>query len=168
MFANMDAAMLPVVRRWLHECCGVPGDDLVYAVQIHQSADVAAALRYRSAVLGVPSAELRVYLKRHNPWPKRGHTGNGYLWYDTDVGPTEHRVEPPHRRVDRRVGNVLRGRLRGGRDALNVQVQVRVLSPQPRGKIVQTGGSAFPLRPEHATATSTGPQRRGGSNFRRQ
>lgn len=64
MFTNLDPRMILLVREWLCKYCGVGPDDIVYAVQIHRSADINSALRYWSTTLDVPQAQFRVYLKR--------------------------------------------------------------------------------------------------------
>ncbi len=77
-FTNMDPRMILLMREWLHRYCGVQREDIVYAVQIHERADIQSALRYWGTTLGVPQTHLRVYLKRHNPAPRRKNTGQGY------------------------------------------------------------------------------------------
>lgn len=78
MFTNMDARMILLIRQWLCLCCGIDKEDIVYAVQIHERADIQSALRYWASTLTVPQAQLRVYLKRHNPSTQRKHVGADY------------------------------------------------------------------------------------------
>lgn len=77
-FTNMDPRMLLIFRQWLTEFCAVGGEDLLYSLYIHPSGNLNAAKEFWRSALGIPDAELRTYLKRHNPSPKRNNTGREY------------------------------------------------------------------------------------------
>ena len=78
LFVNSDADMIRVFLRWL-DLIGVEESRRVFRVQIHESADVDAALRYWSQVVDVPSDQfLTTNLKRHNPLTKRRNVGDAY------------------------------------------------------------------------------------------
>lgn len=78
-FINSDATLIRLFLRWL-ALIGVPESALVFTVSIHERADVAAAHRYWSGVVGKPSAAFRKpSLKRHNPKTVRRNTGEAYV-----------------------------------------------------------------------------------------
>lgn len=70
--------MILLMRKWLCEYRGIEKEDIVYAVQIHEKADIESALRYWASMLGVPQRHLRTYLKRHNPSTWRKNIGKNY------------------------------------------------------------------------------------------
>jgi len=78
IFTNMDPRMILTMREWLIHSCGVNESTIHYAVQIHERADIQAAVGFWAELLGLPSASLRVHLKRHNPSPRRKNVGSEY------------------------------------------------------------------------------------------
>ena len=77
-FINSDESVIRLFLTWL-QLLGVPLDDLILRVQIHESADVAAAEQYWADVVGLPRDALRrSTLKRHNPKTVRHKTGATY------------------------------------------------------------------------------------------
>lgn len=77
-FLNSDERMIRLFLRWL-ELVGVTRDRVFFRLQIHESADVEAALRYWTACLEVDEAQfLNTSLKRHNPKTVRNNVGQTY------------------------------------------------------------------------------------------
>lgn len=77
-FINSDPGVITVYLAWLRRC-GVADDQLRLALSIHESADVAAAERYWSKVVGIPVEQFaKPTLKRHNPKTIRRNTGADY------------------------------------------------------------------------------------------
>ena len=77
-FINSDPGMIRLFAAWL-DLVGVSRDERSYRVSIHASADVKAAIRYWSDVVGVPADRfLRTTLKRHNPQTTRRNVGPDY------------------------------------------------------------------------------------------
>ena len=77
-FTNMDPAMLLCFRRWILRYCGVQARDLSYDLYIHPSGDIPASRRFWVEVLGITGSDLMVYLKTHNPVPRRNNIGRSY------------------------------------------------------------------------------------------
>jgi len=77
-FTNMDPHMILIIREWLVRCCTISESDIVFAVQIHERADIRSALGYWAGLLDLPETDLRVHLKRHNPSPRRKNIGRTY------------------------------------------------------------------------------------------
>ena len=78
IFINGDAGLIALFLRFL-VTAGVTTDRLICRVQIHESADVAAAERYWRLVTGLPVQQFRkATLKRHNPKTVRKNTGDDY------------------------------------------------------------------------------------------
>ncbi len=78
IFTNMDPRMVLITREWLIRSCGVDDSEIQYAVQIHEKADIQAAVGFWAELLGSPGQVLRVHLKRHNPSPRRKNIGSHY------------------------------------------------------------------------------------------
>lgn len=76
-FMNSDPAMIRLFLAWAR-LIGVSDDRLVFRVQIHESGDVAAAVRFWADVVGVPCDAVRTTLKRHNPKTVRKNTADDY------------------------------------------------------------------------------------------
>ena len=77
-FINSDPGMIRLFAAWL-DLVGVSRDERSYRVSIYASADVKAAIRYWSDVVGVPADRfLRTTLKRHNPQTTRRNVGPDY------------------------------------------------------------------------------------------
>ena len=77
-FINSDPGMIRLILCWLR-LLGFSLDDLTFRVQIHESADVAAAEDSWSRVVGVPTGRfLRATLKSHNPVTVRKNVGDSY------------------------------------------------------------------------------------------
>lgn len=78
IFMNSDPALIKFFLRFL-EAAGIEREDLIYCVQIHETADVEAAQRFWLDVTqGHPTQFRRPTLKRHNPSTVRKNTGDGY------------------------------------------------------------------------------------------
>jgi hypothetical protein len=77
-FLNSDPALIKFFLRFL-EAADIGREDLVYRVQIHETADVEAAQRFWLDVTQAnPSQFRRATLKRHNPKTVRKNTGGDY------------------------------------------------------------------------------------------
>jgi predicted transcriptional regulator len=78
IFVNSDPALIGFFLRFL-EVAGIGRDRLIYRVQIHESADVEAALKFWLRMTGAtPDQFRRTSLKRHNPTTVRKNVGNSY------------------------------------------------------------------------------------------
>jgi len=78
VFINSDADLVRLFLRFL-QAAGVAPEDLIFAVHIHESADVPAASRFWLDVTGAPATQFRrPILKRHNPATVRKNTGDSY------------------------------------------------------------------------------------------
>jgi len=77
-FLNSDPALIKFFLRFL-EAADIGREDLVYRIQIHESADAEAAQRFWPDVTQAnPSQFRRPTLKRHNPRTVRKNTGGDY------------------------------------------------------------------------------------------
>jgi transposase len=78
VFINSDPQLIRFFLRFL-DVIGVSPDRLVCRLQIHESADVAAAEQFWMDVTGLPADQFRrPTLKRHNPKTLRTNTGANY------------------------------------------------------------------------------------------
>ncbi|MFI8521520.1 hypothetical protein ACIGEZ_27425 [Streptomyces sp. NPDC085481] len=77
-FANSDPNMVRLFLRWLR-LLGIAEDRLRFFVQIHESADVAAAEAYWASVTDAKPEQFgKTSLKRHNPKTNRKNVGADY------------------------------------------------------------------------------------------
>jgi hypothetical protein len=77
-FVNSDPLMITVFLRWL-DLLGVDRSRLTFRLQIHESADVDAALCYWAKVAAVPVESFKpTTLKRHNPLTTRRNVDSHY------------------------------------------------------------------------------------------
>lgn len=77
-FINSDASLITLFIKWL-QLIGIGVEDLIFSVSIHESADVARAVRYWASVVGcAPESFRRSVLKRHNPKTVRKNVGDDY------------------------------------------------------------------------------------------
>jgi hypothetical protein len=77
-FMNSDPNLIKLFLEWL-ALVGVGEERIVFRLHIHESADVAAALRFWRDTLGVPeSAFLNTVRKRHRPRTVRKNVGEHY------------------------------------------------------------------------------------------
>ncbi|MEV3968262.1 hypothetical protein AB0K68_09005 [Streptomyces sp. NPDC050698] len=77
-FVNSDPDMIAVFLAWL-ALLRVDPSSLRFAVQIHETADVAAAEAFWATHVGIdPKDLLKTTLKRHNPSTNRKNTGETY------------------------------------------------------------------------------------------
>ncbi|MBW1595796.1 helix-turn-helix transcriptional regulator [Streptomyces sp. JJ38] len=75
VFVNSDPDVISVYLRWL-DLLAVDRSRLRFAVNIHESADVAAAERFWAQHIGIPASCLqKASLKRHNPKTTRLSAG---------------------------------------------------------------------------------------------
>jgi hypothetical protein len=78
IFTNSDPLMISLFLRWL-DLLDVSHERRTFRVQIHETADVQAALRYWSDVVGVPvETFMPTTLKRHKPRTTRRNVGEDY------------------------------------------------------------------------------------------
>jgi len=78
VFLNSDPGLIMFFLRFL-DAAGVGRDNLIYRVQIHESADVAAAEQFWLALTGAAPDQFRkTSLKRHNPKTIRKNVGSSY------------------------------------------------------------------------------------------
>src|SRR5690348_8382077 len=78
VFMNSDPGLIMFFLRFL-EAAGVGRDRLIYRVQIHESADIAAAEQFWLALTGAAPDQFRqTTLKRHNPKTVRKNVGSNY------------------------------------------------------------------------------------------
>jgi len=78
LFTNTDPAMVLLVRNWLYKCCRVEESDILYALHIHENANVDSARMHWTEHLNIPDNRLRTYFKTHNPSPRRHNVGRTY------------------------------------------------------------------------------------------
>ena len=77
-FINSDPALIRFFLRFL-DAAGVHGDQLIFRVYVHESADVDAAQEFwREVTLAQPDQFRRPTLKRHNPITVRKNVGPDY------------------------------------------------------------------------------------------
>lgn len=77
-FINSDPGLIAFFLRFL-DTAGIPRDDLVLRVYIHENADAEAAQRFWLELTGVTPAQFRhPTLKRHNPRTVRKNVGETY------------------------------------------------------------------------------------------
>jgi hypothetical protein len=77
-FVNSDPTMIAVFLAWL-ELLNVAPETLRFAVQIHETADSAAAERFWADHVGIETSQLlKTTLKKHNPRTNRKNTGDNY------------------------------------------------------------------------------------------
>ncbi|MFE6839720.1 hypothetical protein ACFVFI_33470 [Streptomyces sp. NPDC057705] len=77
-FVNSDPNMVLTFLAWLR-LMGVTDDRLRFALQIHETADVAASEQYWREVVGLDASHFgKTTLKRHNPRTNRKKTGDTY------------------------------------------------------------------------------------------
>lgn len=92
IFMNSDPRLITFFLRFL-DAAGIGQDRLIYRVQIHESADVAAAEQFWLTLTGAsPGQFRRTTLKRHNPKTVRRNVGDSYhgclsvaLWQSADL-----------------------------------------------------------------------------------
>jgi len=78
VFMNSEPGLIMFFLRFL-DAAGVGRDNLIYRVQIHESADVAAAEQFWLALTGAAPDQFRkTSLKRHNPKTIRKNVGSSY------------------------------------------------------------------------------------------
>ncbi len=87
-FTNTDPLMILLVRNWLLRYCSVSASDIVYALYIHQDANIPAARKFWARRLNIDQSELRTYLKRHKPEAPKTQQ-QGILWYSKDSRPAK-------------------------------------------------------------------------------
>jgi transcriptional regulator with XRE-family HTH domain len=77
-FVNSDPDLIRLFLAWL-DLVGVPGDQLVFRVQIHESSDANAAARFWREELGLAASQFgNPVMKRHRVKPARYNTGDLY------------------------------------------------------------------------------------------
>ena len=77
-FANSDPELISFFLLFL-DTAGIPRSDLAFQLQIHGTADVAAAIRFWLTVTAArPDQFRKVSLKQGNPRTTRRNTGDGY------------------------------------------------------------------------------------------
>jgi hypothetical protein len=77
-FINSDSALIGFFLKFL-DTAGIPRDDLIFRVHIHETADVEAAHRFwLDLTRAEPSQFRKPVLKRHNPKTVRKNVGEGY------------------------------------------------------------------------------------------
>jgi hypothetical protein len=77
-FINSDPALIGFFLRFL-DTAGIPRDDLIFRVYIHETADIEAAYRFWLDLTGAqPSQFRRPVLKHHNPKTTRKNIGEDY------------------------------------------------------------------------------------------
>jgi hypothetical protein len=78
VFMNSDAELVRFFLSFL-DAAGVAREDLIYRIQIHESADLGVAERHWRTVTEASEAQFRrPTLKRHNPKTTRKNTGTAY------------------------------------------------------------------------------------------
>jgi hypothetical protein len=78
VFVNSDPGLIRFFLRFLASV-GVAQSELNYAVQIHETADIAAAQRFWQHVTGAPASQFaKPTIKRHNPKTDRKNVGETY------------------------------------------------------------------------------------------
>ena len=75
---NSDPGLITFFLRFL-DAAGIGRERLIYRVQIHESADIAAAERFwLTLTAALPDQFRRTTLKRHNPRTVRKNVGDSY------------------------------------------------------------------------------------------
>ncbi|MFF3819461.1 helix-turn-helix domain-containing protein [Streptomyces bluensis] len=78
-FVNSDPDMITVFLTWLN-LLRVNPETLRFAVQIHETADIAAAERFWADHVGIETAKLlKTTIKKHNPSTNRKNTNENYF-----------------------------------------------------------------------------------------
>jgi hypothetical protein len=78
IFVNSDPGLVRFFLRFL-AVAGVQRSELVYCVNIHESADIEAAQKFWEDVCAVPRSQFtKPTLKRHNPKTNRNNIGESY------------------------------------------------------------------------------------------
>jgi len=78
VFINSDPALIGFFLRFL-DTAGIPRDDLIFRMHIHETADMEAAHRFWQDLTGAqPNQFRRPVLKRHKPKTVRKNVGEGY------------------------------------------------------------------------------------------
>jgi hypothetical protein len=78
VFINSDPALIGFFLRFL-DTAGIPRDDLIFRMHIHETADIEAAHRFWLDLTGAQASQFRrPVLKRHNPKTVRKNVGEGY------------------------------------------------------------------------------------------
>jgi len=78
LFFNSDPRLIGFFLKFL-DTAGVARDDLIFTMQIHETADVEAAQRFWLEFTGASPLQFRVpTLKRHNPRTNRKNQGDDY------------------------------------------------------------------------------------------
>lgn len=75
---NMDPKMIVFFRKWLKQYCQIKESDLLYALYVHEKADINGAKKFWIEQLHILPSRLRIYFKRHNPSTKRRNIGKTY------------------------------------------------------------------------------------------
>jgi hypothetical protein len=76
-FFNSDPRLILLFLKWL-DLLEIPRDRLLFRLSIHEQANLAAAFRFWSDLVGIPADGIQKSLKRHNPKPGRKNTGHSY------------------------------------------------------------------------------------------
>jgi hypothetical protein len=76
--ANTDVRVIDLFRKWVIRYGAINASDLAYALQIHEQADIAAAMHHWMGRLDLTGLRVPVRLKRHNPSPGRKNVGREY------------------------------------------------------------------------------------------
>lgn len=77
-FTNMDPRMIRAFRAWLFRYCNILPSEIIFALCIHSTANVARARRFWSRELSVNQHEIRTYFKRPNVVTRRKNIGEVY------------------------------------------------------------------------------------------
>lgn len=78
VFVNSDPRLILFFMRFL-DIVGIQRTELAFSVQIHETADVAAAQQFWQEVTGAPLSQFtKPALKRHNPKTNRKNVGDNY------------------------------------------------------------------------------------------
>jgi hypothetical protein len=128
VFVNGDPGLISFFIRFL-DAVGVPRDDLVLRVHIHETADVESAQRFWLDVTGVPPDQFgKPMLKKHNPKTVRKNTGSDYhgcLRIDVRHG------AGLYRKIEGWASAAMTGRGETGAESVQHQTQL----PGSRGRI---------------------------------
>lgn len=78
-FSNSDPRMILLFREWILNYLFIQPLDIIYTLYIHEeSNNIAGVIKFWADLLHIDVSEIKLYLKRHNPSPKRKNVGKDY------------------------------------------------------------------------------------------
>ena len=75
---NMDLEVHKIFIKWVKKYFSLNNRELGYDLYIHENAQINRAKSFWATNMGISEKTINVYLKRHNPKPKRRNIGDNY------------------------------------------------------------------------------------------